>query len=82
MKPIRVTHLVFDEIFFTTDFTCSLKLSLSETNKKPDPGSSSIPQRYFWGIRVIQNYLYVISDLRLCSIGNDVTDCAGLSEPF
>jgi hypothetical protein len=49
MKPIRVTHLVFDEIFFTTDFTCSLKLSLSETNKKPDPGSSSIPAKVLLG---------------------------------
>jgi hypothetical protein len=40
------------------------------------------PQRYFWGIRVPQKYLYVISILRLCSIGIDVTDNAGLSEPF
>jgi hypothetical protein len=40
------------------------------------------PQRYFWGIRVPQKYLYVISILGLCSIGNDVTDNAGLSEPF
>jgi hypothetical protein len=40
------------------------------------------PQRYFWGIRVPQKYLYVISILMLCSIGNDVTDYSGLSERF
>jgi hypothetical protein len=60
-----------------------LKLSQSQTNKQA--GFRIIlqfPQRYFWGIRVPQKYLYVISILRLCSIGNDVTDNAGLSEPF
>jgi hypothetical protein len=58
-------------------------LKLSQTNKKA--GFRIIlqfAQRYFWGIRVPQKYLYVISILRLCSIGNDVTDNAGLSEPF
>jgi hypothetical protein len=37
------------------------------------------PQRYFWGIRVPQKYLYVICVLGVCSIGNDVTE---LSWPF
>jgi hypothetical protein len=36
----------------------------------------------FWGIRIRQKYLYEISILRLCSIGNDVTEYVGLSEPF
>jgi hypothetical protein len=40
------------------------------------------PQRYFWGIRVPQKYLYVICVLGVCSIGNDVTDYPGPSEPF
>jgi hypothetical protein len=40
------------------------------------------PQRYFWGIRVPQKYLYVISVLGTCLIGNDVTDYHGLSKPF
>jgi hypothetical protein len=40
------------------------------------------PQRYFWGICVPQKYLYVICVLGVCSIGNDVTDYAGHSEPF
>jgi hypothetical protein len=40
------------------------------------------PQRYFWGICVPQKYLYVICVLGVCSIGNDVTDYAGLSELF
>jgi hypothetical protein len=60
-----------------------LKLSQTQINKKA--GFRIIlqfPQRYFWGIRVPQKYLYVISILRLCSIGNDVTDYAGLSEAF
>jgi hypothetical protein len=39
-------------------------------------------QRYFWGIRVPQKYLYVISVLGVCSMGNDVTDYADLREPF
>jgi hypothetical protein len=61
----------------------SLKLPQTQTNKKA--GFRIIlqfPQRYFWGIRVPQKYLYVICVLRVCSIGNDVTDYAGLSEPF
>jgi hypothetical protein len=40
------------------------------------------PQRYFWGIRVPQKYLYVICVLGVCSIGNHVTDYSGLSERF
>jgi hypothetical protein len=61
----------------------SLKLSQSQTNKKA--GFRIIlqfRQRYFWGIRVLQKCLYVISVLRVCSIGNDGTDYAGISEPF
>jgi hypothetical protein len=61
----------------------SLKLSQTQINKKA--GFRIIPQfpqRYFWGICVPQKYLYVICVLGVCSIGNDVTDYAGLSEPF
>jgi hypothetical protein len=60
-----------------------LKLSQKQINKKA--GFRIIlqfPQRYFWGICVPQKYLYVICVLGVCSIGKDVTDDAGLSEPF
>jgi hypothetical protein len=60
-----------------------LKLSQTQINKKA--GFRIIlqfPQRYIWGIRVPQKYLYVISVLGACSIGNDVTDYPGLSEAF
>jgi hypothetical protein len=80
MKPNRVTSLVLVKYFYKRFY---LKLSQSQTNKKT--GFRIIlqfPQRYFWGIRVPQKYLYVISILRLCSFGNCVTDYAGFSEPF
>jgi hypothetical protein len=91
MKRNRVTPLVCGEIFLEPillDWCLKntqnpLKLSQSQTDKQA--GFRIIlqfPQRYFWGIRVPQKYLYVISILRLRSIGNDVTDNAGLSEPF
>jgi hypothetical protein len=60
-----------------------LKLSQTQINKKA--GFRTIlqfPQKYFWGICVPQKYLYVICVLGVCSIGNDVTDYAGPSEPF
>jgi hypothetical protein len=60
-----------------------LKLSQSQTNKKA--GFRIIlqfPQSYIWGIRVPQKYLYVICVLGVSSIGNDVTDSPGPSEPF
>jgi hypothetical protein len=60
-----------------------MKLSQTLINKKA--GFRIIlqfPQRYFWGIRVPQKYLYVICVLGVCSIGNDVTDHPGPSEPF
>jgi hypothetical protein len=60
-----------------------LEIIPSQTNKQA--GFRIIlqfPQRYFWGIRVPEKYLYVIRGLGLCSIGNDVTDYAGLSELF
>jgi hypothetical protein len=60
-----------------------LEISQTQINKKA--GFRIIlqfPQRYFWGIRVPQKYLYVISVLGTCLIGNDVTDYPGLSKPF
>jgi hypothetical protein len=91
MRRNRVTPLVFGEIFLQPilldwclkNTQNSLKLSQTQINKKA--GFRIIlqfAQRYFWGIRVPQKYLYVISILRLCSIGNCETDYAGLSEPF
>jgi hypothetical protein len=91
MRRNRVTPLVFGEIFLQPilldwclkNTQNSLKLSQTQINKKA--GFRIIlqfAQRYFWGIRVPQKYLYVISILRLCSIGNCVTDYAGLSETF
>jgi hypothetical protein len=91
MRRNRVTPLVFGEIFLKPilldwclkNTQNSLKLSQTQINKKA--GFRIIPQfpqRYFWGICVPQKYLYVICVLGVCSIGNDVTDYAGLSEPF
>jgi hypothetical protein len=91
MRRNRVTPLVFGEIFlqpilldwWLKNTQNSLKLSQTQINKKA--GFRIIlqfPQRYFWGIRVPQKYLYVICVLGVCSIGNDVTDYPGPSEPF
>jgi hypothetical protein len=61
----------------------SLKLSQSQTNKQAGFGIIlHFPQRYFWGIRVPQKYLYVICVSGVYSIANDVTDYPGLFEPF
>jgi hypothetical protein len=91
MKRNRMTPLVFGEIFlqpilldwWLKNTQNSLKLSQTQINKKA--GFRIIlqfPQRYFWGIRVPQKYLYVICVLGVCSIGNDVTGYPGPSEPF
>jgi hypothetical protein len=60
-----------------------LEISQTQINKKARFRIIlQFPQRYFWGIRVPQKYLYVICGLGVCSIGNDVTDYPGPSEPF
>jgi hypothetical protein len=60
-----------------------LEISQTQINKKARFRIIlQFPQRYFWGICVPQKYLYVICVLGVCSIENDVTDYAGLSEPF
>jgi hypothetical protein len=87
----RMTPLVFGEIFlqpilldwWLKNTQNSLKLSQTQLNKKAVFRIIlQFPQRYFWGIRVPQKYLYVICVLGVCSIGNDVTDYPGPSEPF
>jgi hypothetical protein len=60
-----------------------LEISQTQINKKARFRIIlQFPQRYFWGICVPQKYLYVISVLGTCLIGNDVTDYPGLSKPF
>jgi hypothetical protein len=73
MRRNRVTPLVFGEIFlqpilldwWLKNTQNSLKLSQTQINKKA--GFRIIlqfPQRYFWGIRVPQKYLYVICNFK------------------